>query len=82
MRRSSLEIGGKSAILVTIHAPAGATLMIDLDCAELFERFDEILEAVESGQRFRIYRNGRPIADFEATDDRPLPPVDTRPSVA
>jgi hypothetical protein len=81
MRPSSLENRGKSPILVQTPFACRATLMIDLDSAELLEPFDESLEAVEGGQRFRIFRNGRPIAVFAATADRTSPPVATRPSV-
>lgn len=39
--------------------------MIELDFKEVIERFDEILDAVERGQTFRVFRNGRPIAAME-----------------
>jgi len=39
--------------------------MIDLDEKEAKERFDEIFEAARAGQRFRIFRDGRPVAILE-----------------
>ena len=42
--------------------------MTDLDFAELSERFDEILDAVERGASFRVFRNGRPIAWLKRSD--------------
>jgi antitoxin (DNA-binding transcriptional repressor) of toxin-antitoxin stability system len=39
--------------------------MIELDFREVIERFDEILDAVERGEAFRVFRNGRPIAILE-----------------
>ena len=34
----------------------------ELDFAEAIERFDELLDAAERGETFRIFRNGQPIA--------------------
>jgi antitoxin (DNA-binding transcriptional repressor) of toxin-antitoxin stability system len=34
----------------------------EVDFAELVERFDELLDAAERGETFRIFRNGRPVA--------------------
>lgn len=50
--------------------------MTELDFAEVIERFDEILDAVERGERFRVLRHGRPIAILEASADRTPPQAD------
>ena len=34
----------------------------EVDFAELVERFDELFDAAERGETFRIFRNGRPVA--------------------
>jgi antitoxin (DNA-binding transcriptional repressor) of toxin-antitoxin stability system len=34
----------------------------EIDLAEAIERFDELLDAAERGETFRIFRNGRPVA--------------------
>jgi hypothetical protein len=39
--------------------------MIDLDEREARERFDETCEAARRGERFRIFRDGRPVAILE-----------------
>ena len=39
--------------------------MTELDFLELIERWDEILDAVERGETFRVFREGRPIARLE-----------------
>ena len=36
--------------------------MTDLDFLEVIERFDEILDAVEKGETFNVFREGRPVA--------------------
>ncbi len=36
--------------------------MTDLDFLEFVDRFDEILDAVERGEAFRVIREGRPVA--------------------
>jgi hypothetical protein len=39
--------------------------MTDLDFAEIIDRWDAVLDAIECGESFRIFRNGRPIAIFK-----------------
>jgi hypothetical protein len=40
-------------------------VMTELDFRQVIDRFDEILDAVERGERFRVFRDGRPIAIME-----------------
>ena len=49
--------------------------MTELDFQEVIERFDEILDAVERGETFCIFRNGRPVALLEP--HAPLRPAQT-----
>jgi len=37
----------------------------ELDLAEFIAQFDELVDAAERGETFRIFRNGRPIARLE-----------------
>ena len=39
--------------------------MTELDFLEVIERFDEILDAVERGETFRVFREGHPVALLE-----------------
>jgi hypothetical protein len=39
--------------------------MTELDFREVIERFDEILDGVERGETFRVFRDGRAIAILE-----------------
>jgi antitoxin (DNA-binding transcriptional repressor) of toxin-antitoxin stability system len=46
--------------------------MIALDFREVIERFDEILDAVERGEKFSVLRDGRPIAIMEKSEAQDL----------
>ena len=46
--------------------------MIKLDFREVIERFDEILDAVERGETFSVFRDGRPIAIMQKSQARDL----------
>jgi antitoxin (DNA-binding transcriptional repressor) of toxin-antitoxin stability system len=56
--------------------------MTELDFSEVIERFDAILDAVEHGESFRVFRNGRPIAVLESVGERDLDQTDVTPSAA
>jgi antitoxin (DNA-binding transcriptional repressor) of toxin-antitoxin stability system len=56
--------------------------MTELDFGEVIERFDAILAAVERGESFRVFRNGRPIAMLEPAADRDLEQTDVIPPAA
>jgi len=44
--------------------------MIELDLREVIERFDELLDAVERGETFSVFRDGRPIAIMQRSQAR------------
>ncbi len=46
--------------------------MIELDFREVILRFDEILDAVERGATFSVFRDGRPIATMQRSQARDL----------
>jgi antitoxin (DNA-binding transcriptional repressor) of toxin-antitoxin stability system len=46
--------------------------MIELDFREVIERFDELLDAVERGETFSVFRDGRPIAIMQRSQARDL----------
>lgn len=50
--------------------------MIDLDFREVSERFDEILDAVERGDSFRVFRDGRAIAIMQRSQVRDLDQIE------
>ena len=52
-------------------------IMIDLDFHELIERFDEIHEAVERGETFSVFRDGRPIAIMQRSQSQDLVHAET-----
>jgi antitoxin (DNA-binding transcriptional repressor) of toxin-antitoxin stability system len=45
-------------------------VMIELDFREVIERFDELLDAVERGETFSVFRDGRPIAIMQRSQAR------------
>ena len=45
--------------------------MKELDFAEVIERFDDVLDAVERGEAFGVSRNGRRIARLEPAHENP-----------
>jgi antitoxin (DNA-binding transcriptional repressor) of toxin-antitoxin stability system len=47
-------------------------MLKEVDFAELVERFDELLDAAERGETFRIFRNGRPVARMGPHHDEPF----------
>ena len=47
-------------------------IMIELDFREVMERFDEILDAVERGETYSVFRDGRPIATMQRSQVRDL----------
>jgi hypothetical protein len=47
-------------------------IMIELDFREVILRFDEILDAVERGATFSVFRDGRPIATMQRSQARDL----------
>jgi antitoxin (DNA-binding transcriptional repressor) of toxin-antitoxin stability system len=51
--------------------------MIELDFREVIERFDEILDAVERGETFSVFRAGRPIAIMQKSQAEDLAEADT-----
>ena len=50
--------------------------MTELDFGEVIERFDAILDAVERGESFRVFRNGHPIAVLEPAENQDLGQAD------
>jgi antitoxin (DNA-binding transcriptional repressor) of toxin-antitoxin stability system len=50
--------------------------MTELDFGEVIERFDAILDAVERGESFRVFRNGQPIAVLEPAESQDLGQAD------
>jgi len=51
--------------------------MTELDFQEVIERFDEILDAVERGEIFCVFREGRPVAMLQPYAMRSSAQIDT-----